>query len=176
MGGYSSLHIVARQGPPRQNLRRRAGLAAVVAIVMALPASAQLRTLTVSFDGIGCASCVASLAPRLKRLRGVEAAEVDAVKGCVTLRLAPENRVRIEQVRDAIEQDGTRATHALVEATGRVVPDGEEWFLEIPGVAVRYRLAGSNWREGTATIRVETTELRPATPPLTLRQREAAEK
>lgn len=117
-----------------------------------------------------------SLAPRLKRLRGVEAAEVDTVKGCVTLRLSAENRVRIEQVRDAIEQDGSRATHAVVEATGRVVRDGDEWFLEIAGVAVRYRLGGSGWREGTATIRGETTQLHPPTPPITLHQPEAAEK
>ncbi|MEZ5352992.1 MAG: heavy metal-associated domain-containing protein [Bryobacteraceae bacterium] len=116
-------------------------LALAFAALLAAPASAQFRKIDIAFEGIGCASCVESLPPRMKRIRGVETAQVDAAKGTLTLTLAPENRVRLEQVRDAIQQDGTKAKSAAVEARGQIVKSDAGWTLQFPR-GVSYSLSG----------------------------------
>lgn len=116
--------------------------------------------MAVRFEGIGCASCVESLPGRMKRMRGVETAEVDAAKGVLKLTLGEGNRVRVEQVRDAIEQDGTKARSAAVEARGQLEKDGERWVLRVgPGAA--YEVRGEGLAAGQAEVQGEMRELRP---------------
>lgn len=116
--------------------------------------------MAVRFEGIGCASCVESLPGRMKRMRGVETAEVDAAKGVLKLTLGESNRVRVEQVRDAIEQDGTKAKSAVVEARGQLEKDGERWVLRVgPGAA--YEVRGEGLAAGQAAVQGEMRELRP---------------
>jgi copper chaperone CopZ len=116
------------------------------------PASAQFREIDIRFEGIGCASCLESLPGRLKRMRGVESVKVDAQRSIVELRLAAENRVRLEQVRDAIEQDGTKAMSARVVVQGIVEREGDIWILRPGGVPGVYALDGSDWKPGPATV------------------------
>ncbi len=71
-----------------------------------------------NFTGVNCASCVESLPGRLKRIRGVDEVRVNAERGAVVVELAGENRVRPEQIRDAIQQDGTRVSAAKVVVRG----------------------------------------------------------
>ena len=83
----------------------------VLFFVLAASCPAQFRTVEMTFQGVGCASCLESLPSRVQRLRGVESATVDAKAGVLTVKLAEQNRVRVEQIRDFVEQDGNGHLH-----------------------------------------------------------------
>ena len=93
---------------------------------------AQLRSLEMAFSGIECASCVESMPARIQRMRGVESAKVDAAKQILSVKLAAGNRVRVEQIRDAIEQDGTKAREAAVTIQGVLSEESGRWLLKTP--------------------------------------------
>ena len=95
---------------------------------------AQIHLLEMSFEGVNCLPCVESMPARALRIRGVESAKVDAAKGILSLQLAASNRVRVEQIRDMIQQDGTKATgvpHIEVRGTIEKADNGT-WLLRIP--------------------------------------------
>ena len=76
---------------PRSGARRSG--AAVVRILLTfvlatLPCTAQFRSMKIWFSGTGCASCTESLGERMKRVHGVESAQVDAQEGTLDLQLA----------------------------------------------------------------------------------------
>jgi hypothetical protein len=129
-------------------------------ILATLPCAAQFRTMKIWFSGTGCASCTESLSERMKRVRGVESAQVNAQEGTLDLRLAPQNRVRLEQIRDFIEQDGTKATRAVVRVNGEVEKLGDRWFLRPPGVSTTYEIAGPDLKPGPAIVAGEVREFR----------------
>jgi copper chaperone CopZ len=146
---------------------------ALLLVVGAIPSSAQFRMIEVTFSGIGCSSCVESMPARLQRLRGVESAVVDASKSIVTLRLASRNRVRLEQVRDFIEQDGTKTSSARVQVAGVVSEAGGKWMLDPPGLGTQYELdsGGAAIVAGTRTVWGETPSLHPESGPVVIRVR-----
>lgn len=101
----------------------------------------QAHRIEMTFTGVGCEPCIASMPARAQRLRGVDTASVDAAKGVLTVTLAAVNRVRIEQLRDLIQQDGTKAATATVEVSGVLeraastaagVDGGAAWLLRVP--------------------------------------------
>lgn len=109
----------------------------ILAVLLSAPAAAvaQLQTLELSFTGIECASCLDSLPARIQRLRGVESARVDAAKKLLAVKFAGQNRIRLEQIRDAIEQDGTKVRDASLTATGllaEATPGDGRWLLLLP--------------------------------------------
>jgi copper chaperone CopZ len=110
---------------------------------------AQWSNLVLHFEGIGCASCIESLPERLKRVRGISTAEVDAAKGQLRIQLAEGNRVRMEQLRDFIGQDGTKVVRAEVD--GRGVVDDEKLF-RLPGQMSVYRLEGCAAKPGAVKL------------------------
>ena len=98
-------------------------------------AVAQLQTVELSFTGIECATCLDSLPARLQRLRGVESARVDAAKQRLAVKFAGQNRIRLEQIRDAVEQDGTKVRDASLTAAGllaEATPGDGRWLLLLP--------------------------------------------
>ena len=129
-------------------------------VLATLPCAAQFRSMKIWFSGTGCASCTESLAERMKRVRGVESAQVNAQEGTLELQFAPQNRVRLEQIRDFIEQDGTKATRAVVRVNGQVEKLGDRWILRPPGVSTSYDITGSDLKPGPATVAGEVRELR----------------
>lgn len=148
------------------------GMRLLLLLALALPVWGQLRVVEIGFEGIGCASCIESMPARISRFRGVESATVDAQKAVVTVKLAATNRVRIEQLRDAIEQDGTKVKYADIEAAGSIAKDGDKWLLRMDGNPATYELAGAGLKEGSAivlgktaaikpTIRIDVREMRP---------------
>ena len=137
--------------------------------LLALPAFGQFRSIEMKFEGIGCASCIESLPVRMQRIRGVEAATVDATAGVLKVTLAEQNRVRIEQIRDSIEQDGTKARDARVSVRGELSKEGDRWMLKPAGVASSYAVEGANAAAGNCTIDGAVTELRPSSGPLVIR-------
>jgi len=113
---------------------------ALIGLICAIPSLAQFRFIEITYQGIGCASCIESMPERLKRLRGVETVDVDAGKSVITMRLATRNRVRLEQVRDLIEQDGTKCAKAGVDILGQVSETGGKWQLAPSGLGTQYEL------------------------------------
>jgi copper chaperone CopZ len=106
-----------------------------ILLLTATPLAAQLRSAGLTFEGIDCASCLESLPARILRMRGVESAKVDVTKGILTVKLAAGNRVRLEQLRDAIEQDGTKARQAAVIVKGTLAEEGPRWLCKLPNGA-----------------------------------------
>lgn len=138
-------------------LRRLIPIVAAAAAACAMSASAQLRSVEMTFTGAGCEPCLQSLPNRAQRLRGVESATVDAARGMLSMRLAAANRVRLEQVRDLIQQDGTKAVAAKVEVSGTLEKpeSASEWVLRVPQWPQPLRLAASpsaasGWKQGDA--------------------------
>ena len=109
----------------------------------ALPCLAQFRSIEITFEGIGCVSCIESMPARIQRMRGVESATVDAQHGILKVQLAPANRVRLEQVRDAIEQDGTKAKTAAVQVQGELSQADGKWVLQPGSLASSYEVEGA---------------------------------
>ncbi len=145
-------------------------------------AFAQLRHVEIEFTGVNCAPCLESLPARIQRMRGVEKAEVVADKGLLKVTFAQENRIRLEQLRDAIEQDGTKATRARLRAGGTLeeTPAGQ-WQLKLPNgslFTIRREDAGVPaaqyaLKPGPATITGNIANLRAS--PLVVQNVETAE-
>jgi len=83
----------------------------------AAPSFAQFKELRLEVQGTDCISCNASLPERLKRVRGVDSVALEG--NTAVLKFAAENRVRFEQIRDMIEQDGTKVKAASFVAKGK---------------------------------------------------------
>lgn len=131
---------------------------------LSVPVQAQFESIELRFEGVGCASCVDSMPERVRRMRGVESAVVDKDKGVLTVKLGSPNRVRLEQVRDAIEQDGTKARSARVVVRGAVSKEAEGWILQPAGGTAKYGLEGDRWKTGDATVSGDVVDLHPAGP------------
>jgi hypothetical protein len=115
----------------------------------------------IHFRGIGCVSCLDSLPARIQRIRGVESATVDAEHAVVKVQLAAQNRVRLEQMRDMIEQDGTKVTRASVRVKGEVRQQDGQWLLQPAGVPASYLIQGTGVAAGMYLVRGEVEVMRP---------------
>jgi hypothetical protein len=106
-------------------------------------------------------------------MRGVTEATVDTAKQVLRVELAGENRVGVEQIRDAIEQDGTKTVAATVEVRGEVARRDGKWMLTPPGSSMGYEVAtGMRLEPQVYLIRGRIEKLRPATGPLVLQATE----
>jgi copper chaperone CopZ len=144
-------------------------LLVLAAAATTVPLAAQLRSVDLLFSGIECASCLESLPARLQRMRGVESVKVDAPRQIVEIRLAAQNRVRLEQIRDAIEQDGTKARQASLIVEGTLSEEGGRWLLKLPngGSQFEVSLDGAppsvqySLKAGRVSLPGKVTDLRP---------------
>src|SRR5581483_4180398 len=102
-------------------------------VLLGVPACAQFRSMEIAFQGIDCASCMESLPSRLQRQRGV-----------LKIQLAEQNRVRLEQVRDMIEQDGTKVKSAAVTVKGELSQTDGKWVLQPPSLPAGYEVEGAS--------------------------------
>lgn len=112
----------------------------LVLLVAALPVGAEFLSLEVTFQGIGCASCIESLEGRLGRVRGVETVTVEADRSLVRLQLAPDNRVRLHPLLSRITQDGTKVVSTAVVVRGEITSDENGLLFQPSGLSRRYRL------------------------------------
>lgn len=94
-------------------------------------------------------------------MRGVESATVDSQHGVVKLKLAAENRVRLEQVRDSIEQDGTKAKSASVVANGDLTLEDGKWIFHPVGVSSTYQVKHPEAAGGSYVVVGKVTNMRP---------------
>jgi len=118
-------------------------------LLTALTGSSEFLQIEVTFEDVGCASCVESLEGRLARVRGVEKVEVDAEKRTATMRLEPGNQVRLSPLLSRITQDGTKVTGVVVNAKGTIDPAPEGAVFRPSGLTEIYRL---QLAEGVARV------------------------
>ena len=109
-------------------------------LALGLPAAAQFQQMEVTFEDTGCASCVESLEGRLARVRGVEAVNLDAERGVVTLRLEKNNRVRLGPLFARITQDGTKITRVAAVALGAIEGNADAWLFHPSGLGQTFQL------------------------------------
>ena len=130
-------------------------------LFLAAPAWAQFRSIEITFEGIGCASCMESMPSRMQRLRGVESATVDAQRGVLKIQLAEQNRVRLEQVRDMIEQDGTKTKAAKVTLKGELKQVDGKWVLQPASVPTSYAVVAPKPAAGTYVASGDVEKMHP---------------
>ncbi len=121
-------------------MRSRSMRLVFLALLTALTAAAEFLRIEVTFEDIGCASCVESLQGRLARVRGVQKVEVDAEKRAAALHLEPGNQVRLAPLLSRIRQDGTKITRVAVSANGTIESRGNDFVFHPSGLTEIYRL------------------------------------
>lgn len=99
---------------------------------------AEFLHVQVSVRDMNCESCSESLGTILKRMRGVENVEVDYKASTVRLDLAPQNRISVEQVWDAVKRVGFTPGATKVDVRG-VVGGGR---IEVREANKTYQLEG----------------------------------
>jgi hypothetical protein len=129
-------------------------------ILLAAPLPAEFHTIAIRYTPSGCIDCAHSLEARLGKLRGVEKLTFDP-NGSVTLRLAPGNRVRLELIRDFIEQGGEKIQRIDVEATGTIEAEGAEFVFVNAGLETRYPVTGAARAAAGVRIQAHTEKSRP---------------
>ncbi len=84
----------------------------------------------------------------VKQIEGVDAVEVSLNRGVVVIRLRPDNRVTLEQAREAIRENGFTPKEADVRARGTVVDDSGYLALVLPGIGAEFRLTADSQAPG----------------------------
>ena len=100
--------------------------------------SAEFLRMEVFIRDMSCESCSETLGTSLKKLRGVEKAEVDFKAGTVRLELAEKNRVGVDQVWDAIKRVGFTPGETRVSVRGSVKASK----LEVPEIGKTFVIDG----------------------------------
>lgn len=129
-------------------------------LLLAAPLAAEFHTITIRYTPSGCIDCAKSLEARLRKLRGVEDLTFDP-NGSVALRLAAGNRVRLELIRDFIEQGGEKIQRIEVEAAGAIEAEGAGFVFVNAGLETRYPVTGAEKAAAGVRIRAHTEKSRP---------------
>ncbi len=103
----------------------------IALLFLLLPLRAEFLKIEIGFGGMECASCTDFLESRFARNRGVKSVHVDKAKGILTLELKPENKLRLDQVRDQVQQGGFTPKRIHVVVQGEAQADGA---LRIPEI------------------------------------------
>jgi copper chaperone CopZ len=111
---------------------------AILLLIGSCVIRAEFLHVQVSVRDMNCESCSESLGSILKRMRGVENVDIDYKGATVRLDLAPENRIGVEQVWDAIKRVGFTPGATKVDLKG-VVSGGR---IEVREANKTYRLEG----------------------------------
>jgi copper chaperone CopZ len=111
----------------------------LVLAMASLTARAEFLRMEVYMKDMQCASCSESLGKALERLRGVKHVAVSMNDGTVTLELAEQNRVTLEQVWDAIKRVGFTPGETKVVVRGAV----KGGSLTISGIEKTIQIEGS---------------------------------
>jgi len=102
-------------------------------------------------------------------MRGVTSAKVDVEKQILKVELAETNRVRVEQIRDAIEQDGTKTVRASVTGRGELSEMDGKWVLTLPGLPATYEVSSAKpLKPGAYVVTGGVEKLRPESRPLVI--------
>jgi copper chaperone CopZ len=111
---------------------------AVFLFVLAAAGRAEFLEIKVFIRDMNCESCSDTLRGSLKRLRGVEDAEVDFKAGTVAVKLASQNRLGPDQIWDAIKRVGFTPGATDVRVRGSI-RDGK---LEVAETGKSFEIEG----------------------------------
>ena len=89
-------------------------------LLIAITAHAEFLRMEVLMKDMNCPSCSESLGKAFEKMRGVQHVEVGMKDGTVTLELADQNRVTLEQVWDTIKRIGFTPGDTKVIVRGQV--------------------------------------------------------
>lgn len=89
-------------------------------LIAACTAHAEFLRIEVAMKDMNCASCSDSLGKAFEKMRGVKHVDVSQEHASVTLELADQNRIAIEQVWDTIKRIGFTPGDANVTVRGAV--------------------------------------------------------
>jgi copper chaperone CopZ len=92
-------------------------------LLLAIAAHAEFLHVEVHMKDMDCASCSVSLEKAFEKLRGVKHVDLSMNDGSVTLDLADQNRVTLEQIWDAIKRVGFTPGETKVTVRGAVRGD-----------------------------------------------------
>jgi copper chaperone CopZ len=112
--------------------------AAILLLIGSCGIRAEFLHVQVSVRDMTCESCSDSLGSILKRMRGVENVDIDYKAMTVRLDLAPQNRISVEQVWDAVKRVGFTPGATNVDVRG-VVAGGR---IEVREANKTYQLEG----------------------------------
>jgi len=111
-----------------------------LAAFLSVPAAAEFHRIDQSVAALDCASCIGSIRTRIGRMRGVASVEVDEDARLVRVALQPDNRVRLEAVRDVIKGVGFTPTQARVRVRGKASQNADGWQFQPEGLDQIWRL------------------------------------
>ncbi len=131
---------------------------AILLFAIAASVRAEFLDIRVFIRDMNCEACSETLRGALKRLRGVEDAEVDFKAGTVAVKLAPQNRLGPDQIWDAIKRVGFTPGATDVRVRGSI-KDGK---LEVPEITKTFEIEG---RTPSGENAGENIELKGSTAP-----------
>jgi cation transport ATPase len=102
-------------------------------------AHAEFLRIEVHMKDLDCASCSASMATAFERIRGVKHVVVGMTEGTVTLELADQNHVTLEQIWDTVKRIGFTPGETKVTVRGTV----KDSSLEISVIGKTIAIEGS---------------------------------
>ena len=132
-------------------------------VILCATVRAEFLRLEFTLTGVDCAACFESLPTRLGWVRGVESVNVDRERGKVSLRLAPNNRVRLVLIRDMLQQDGTKVREVRLETAGSVGQTNDRWMFVPSGVGEQYLVTAAHEPQGSVVVKGTIREF-PAPP------------
>lgn len=106
-------------------------------LLAVLPLRAEFLRIEQGAAALDCASCSQALNTGLRKMKGVEAVEIDQAASIVRVTLQPGNRVRLEAFRDLLKRIGFTPTAARVKVRGKLLQDE----FQVDGLDQKYRLS-----------------------------------
>lgn len=113
-----------------------------IIVWVALPAAAQITSVTVRVDGLSCPFCAYSLEKNIKAVEGTKEPVINVEEGTVTLTPVVDLSVDFDGLRDAVKKAGFTPREIRVEGVGRlatirgrpalIAEDGQQLFLLMP--------------------------------------------
>jgi hypothetical protein len=83
------------------------------------------------------------------KIEGVQSVTVSLKEGVATIQFAPDNRVTIARIRDAVRSNGFTAREAEARIAGSLVPRGDALMLVVPGTGEAFALNDAPGAGGT---------------------------
>jgi hypothetical protein len=91
----------------------------------------------------------------IKKIAGIDSVNVTLNRGLVSIKLKPQNRVTLEEVREAIEHDAFTPKDARVVAVGKFISEGGNTRFEISGSNETFPVARTphqSWQEQVGQV------------------------
>ena len=92
-------------------------------------ANAQIKSITVSVDGLACPFCAYGIEKKMKRLQGVKEIKILLNAGTVTLKCAKNKSPAFADVRSAVEDAGFTPRVMKITAHGTIIVGGVKGLL-----------------------------------------------